>query len=73
MAGRTGREYWQSLEELAETPSFRGFMDREFPREASVMPDGVDRRAFMKVMGASLALAASPRARASPTSRSSLT
>ncbi|MFA6241347.1 MAG: TAT-variant-translocated molybdopterin oxidoreductase [Candidatus Hydrogenedentales bacterium] len=57
MAGRTGREYWQSLEELAETPSFRGFMDREFPREASVMPDGVDRRAFMKVMGASLALA----------------
>ncbi|MBX7258196.1 MAG: TAT-variant-translocated molybdopterin oxidoreductase [Candidatus Hydrogenedentes bacterium] len=57
IAGRTGREYWQSLEELAETPTFREFMDREFPREASVMPDGVDRRAFLKVMGASLALA----------------
>jgi len=55
--GRSGPEYWRGLEQLADTEEFRDFLYREFPREASVMESGVDRRNFLKVMGASLALA----------------
>jgi molybdopterin-containing oxidoreductase family iron-sulfur binding subunit len=55
--GRNGPEYWRGLEQLADTEEFRDFLYREFPREASVMESGVDRRNFLKVMGASLALA----------------
>ncbi|GMV93170.1 MAG: quinol:cytochrome C oxidoreductase [Candidatus Hydrogenedentota bacterium] len=54
---RSGPEYWQGLEQLADTEEFRDFLYREFPREASVMESGVERRKFLKVMGASLALA----------------
>jgi MoCo/4Fe-4S cofactor protein with predicted Tat translocation signal len=52
----TGRTYWRSLDELADTPEFRTFMHREFPAGASELMEE-DRRSFMKVMGASLALA----------------
>jgi molybdopterin-containing oxidoreductase family iron-sulfur binding subunit len=52
-----GQEYWRSLEELAETPEFRDFLEREFPRQASVWDDSFDRRKFLTVMGASMALA----------------
>ena len=55
--GQNGPEYWRGLEQLADTEEFRDFLYREFPREASVMESGVDRRNFLKVMGASLALA----------------
>ncbi|MCC6695514.1 MAG: TAT-variant-translocated molybdopterin oxidoreductase, partial [Candidatus Hydrogenedentes bacterium] len=54
---KQGPEYWQGLEQLAETREFKDFLYREFPREASVMESSVDRRNFFKVMGASLALA----------------
>jgi len=54
---QTGQRYWRSLEELAETPAFTDFLHREFPREASVWEDGESRRGFLKLMGASLALA----------------
>src|SRR6185295_14358543 len=56
LAGATGRQYWRSLEELADTDEFRAFLDAEFPREASVL-DAVGRRQFLQLMGASLALA----------------
>ncbi len=50
--------YWQSLEELAGTPAFEEFLYREFPRQASEWDsDEPGRRKFLKLMGASLALA----------------
>jgi MoCo/4Fe-4S cofactor protein with predicted Tat translocation signal len=54
-----GPQYWRSLDELAATPEFREFLDREFPRQASEWndPSPVSRRRFLKLMGASLALA----------------
>ncbi len=57
LASAQGKHYWRSLEELASTEQFEDFLHREFPREASVMEDAGDRRNFLKVMGASLALA----------------
>ncbi|RPI19090.1 MAG: molybdopterin oxidoreductase, partial [Acidobacteria bacterium] len=52
-----GREYWRSLEELAGTPEFDEYLHREFPEHASVWDNSVDRRGFLRLMGASLALA----------------
>jgi molybdopterin-containing oxidoreductase family iron-sulfur binding subunit len=52
-----GVEYWRSLEELADTEEFKALLHQEFPRHASAWMDALDRRSFLKVMGASLALA----------------
>ncbi len=52
-----GRQYWRSLEEVAETQEFREFLEREFPTGASILESEVDRRQFLKIIGASLALA----------------
>ena len=52
-----GRDYWRSLESVAETPEFKEFLHREFPQNASEWLDPVGRRGFLKLMGASLALA----------------
>ncbi len=52
-----GRDYWRSLQDLAQTDGFQDFMHREFPRFASEWEDGESRRNFIKLMGASLALA----------------
>jgi len=52
-----GKTYWRSLDELADTPQFREFMHREFPAGASELLSGPDRRHFLKIMGASMALA----------------
>jgi MoCo/4Fe-4S cofactor protein with predicted Tat translocation signal len=52
----SGPQYWKSLDEVAETPEFREWVDREFPSRASEL-DGVDRRQFLKLMGASFAFA----------------
>ena len=54
---RTGKKYWRSLEELADTAQFREFVAREFPQQAEGWNDPVERRTFLKLMGASLALA----------------
>jgi len=55
--GTRGREYWRSLEALAGTPEFQEYLHREFPENASEWLDPVGRRGFLKLMGASLALA----------------
>ncbi|GAC1360558.1 MAG: TAT-variant-translocated molybdopterin oxidoreductase [Acidobacteriaceae bacterium] len=55
--GKTGRRFWKNLDELAETPAFQELMQEEFPRQSTEWVDSVSRRGFMKVMGASLALA----------------
>src|SRR5436309_1529198 len=53
-----GREYWRSLEELArDEESFDEFFHQEFPQQAVALDKGVDRRDFMKLMGASVAMA----------------
>ncbi|MGD0161670.1 MAG: TAT-variant-translocated molybdopterin oxidoreductase, partial [Candidatus Sulfotelmatobacter sp.] len=52
-----GPEYWRSLEELAGSPAFQEALHREFPKGASEWVDSVSRRGFLKVMGASMALA----------------
>ena len=57
LAGTNGRDFWRGLEELAETPEFTEFLHREFPRQASEWADGSSRRGFLRLMGASLALA----------------
>jgi MoCo/4Fe-4S cofactor protein with predicted Tat translocation signal len=57
LSGKSGKQYWRTLEELAEDPHFEELMHREFPRHASEWDDSVDRRNFLKLMGASLALA----------------
>src|SRR6516225_6286615 len=54
----TGKRYWRSLEELADTPEFRSWLEREFPAGAAdLQVDGVSRRNFLRLMGASMALA----------------
>ena len=56
-APATGRQYWRSLDELAETPEFKDFLHREFPAGASELTDPVSRRHFVKIMSASFLLA----------------
>ena len=51
-----GKEYWRSLEELSRTEAFDELFAEEFPQQALAMEKGVDRRTFMKLMGASVAL-----------------
>ncbi len=54
----TGKRYWRSLGELSDTPEFRGWLEREFPAGAAQLEgDEVSRRGFLKLMGASMALA----------------
>ena len=54
---KAGPEYWRSLEELAGSADFQEALHREFPKGASEWVDSVSRRGFLKVMGASMALA----------------
>ena len=57
VAETQGPEYWRSLEELAGSPDFQEMLHREFPKGASEWLDSVSRRGFLKLMGASLAMA----------------
>src|SRR5882724_8975804 len=53
----SAKQYWRSLEELADLPVFEEFVQREFPQAAEEWNDPFERRTFLKLMGASLALA----------------
>ena len=54
----TGKRYWRSLGELSDTPEFRDWLEREFPAGAAQLEgDEWSRRGFLKLMGASMALA----------------
>ena len=50
-----GRTYWQTLEELADSPEFAAAVAREAPRFKYVI-HGFDRRRFLQLMAASIAL-----------------
>ena len=52
-----GKQFWRSLEELAGTETFQQFLEDEFPQQARPLRMEVDRRQFLTLMGASLALA----------------
>ena len=53
-----GRAYWRSLGEYAKTPDFEEWIHREFPAGAAEWDlDPLSRRNFIRLMGASLALA----------------
>ena len=54
---KSGKEYWRSVEEFVDAPEFEDFVKREYPTHAEDWENGLSRRNFMKVMGASLALA----------------
>ncbi len=54
---RNGKDYWRSLDQLAETPEFKESLNREFPEHAWEMDNSLTRRNFISLMGASLAMA----------------
>ncbi len=57
LSAGSGRQHWRSLEELSNTKEFQELLHREFPENASEWSDDFSRRGFLKLMGASLALA----------------
>ncbi len=52
-----GRDYWRSLSEVIGAEEFQQHLKEEFPDIARPLPDDLNRREFLKLMGASLALA----------------
>lgn len=57
LAQARGQQYWRSLEEIAESKEFQHILEKEFPRQSSPLGAFLHRRQFLKLMGASLALA----------------
>lgn len=54
--GPVGKQYWRSLESLADAPEVRRHLEREFPYLYDAAIPSATRRSFLKLMGASLAL-----------------
>jgi molybdopterin-containing oxidoreductase family iron-sulfur binding subunit len=54
---QNGKEYWRSIEEFVDAPEFEDYVKHEHPEHADTWDDSLSRRKFIKVMGASLALA----------------
>ncbi|MBN2327187.1 MAG: TAT-variant-translocated molybdopterin oxidoreductase, partial [Candidatus Omnitrophica bacterium] len=57
LLNQNGKTYWRSLDELADAPEFRRFVEGEFPGHASEFLNEPTRRHFLKVMAASFCLA----------------
>lgn len=57
MSELTQNTYWKSLNELAQNKEYQKFVEREFPENATELNDGISRKGFLRVMGASIALA----------------
>jgi molybdopterin-containing oxidoreductase family iron-sulfur binding subunit len=51
------RAFWRTLDERASDPAFLERLYHEFPSQIEAIADPVQRRTFLKLMGASLALA----------------
>ena len=65
---KAAKSYWQSLEDLADTPEFRAFAQKEFPGFANIYEStgeaelpagepGFDRRRFLSLSAAALGMA----------------
>ena len=52
-----GQPLWRSLESLVETPTFRAWVQQEFPQGADELQNPLTRRQFLKLAAASLGLA----------------
>jgi MoCo/4Fe-4S cofactor protein with predicted Tat translocation signal len=50
-------QFWRTLEERANDPAFQERLYNEFPSEIEAITDPIQRRTFLKLMGASMALA----------------
>src|SRR5437762_188249 len=50
-------KFWRTLDELVDDPAFCDRIANEFPSQVEAITDPVARRTFLKLMGASLALA----------------
>jgi len=59
----SGKNYWRSLDQLAETPEYKDFLHREFPQGAAEFDNSWSRRKFLTLMGASMAMAGLTRCR----------
>ncbi len=57
LAKLKGPLFWRSLDQVAETEEFTRFLKEEYPYGAAVSDSPVDRREFLKLMGASLVMA----------------
>ena len=53
----SGKDYWRSLDQLSDTSEFQSFLHNEFPEGASELKGDMNRRKFLTLMGASMALA----------------
>lgn len=56
LSAKKGKDYWRSLNELAESDEFEELVRQEFPRQAGLL-DHLSRRDFLKLLGGSLAMA----------------
>jgi len=52
-----GKDYWRSLDDFVDSPAFQTFIENEFPSQLENVITPHNRRSFLKLMGASLALA----------------
>ncbi|MGA8143569.1 MAG: TAT-variant-translocated molybdopterin oxidoreductase [Candidatus Acidiferrales bacterium] len=52
-----GKRFWQSLDELTETPEYRYRLENEFAENSEKEAEGIDRRGILKLMAASAAMA----------------
>jgi molybdopterin-containing oxidoreductase family iron-sulfur binding subunit len=57
MNGSNRDGFWRTLDELADDPAFCERLHNEFPSQIEAITDPVARRSFLKLMGASIALA----------------
>jgi MoCo/4Fe-4S cofactor protein with predicted Tat translocation signal len=56
MNDQSGKNYWRSLQELADTDEFREQLENEFPAGIDAPVSGMTRRRFLQVMSASIAM-----------------
>ena len=59
LEGKQGADFWRELEALHPTPAFQAFLRSEFPAFAGRLEEdgGIERRAFLRLLGGSLGLA----------------
>src|SRR6185295_11590748 len=49
--------FWRTLDERIDDPAFQRLLHNEFPSQVEAITDPIQRRTFLKLMGASMALA----------------
>src|SRR3954469_19311568 len=52
LAAAQGKQYWSSLQQLADDPAVAEMLQREFPDGASEWQDPISRRRFLSLMAA---------------------